>query len=141
MPTDSLSQLRRDEGESRRLYYLEGIPHIGIGHNLKARAISKAAVEQIFHDDYEDIEAELLARCPLYRLGGLSAPRRGVLMNMAFAMGVTGVLEFHHLLDRLAAGDYAGAATEITNSTFGRDPETRDRAARLEVQMRDDVWV
>ena len=63
----------------------------------------------------------------------LSDPRQDVLVNMAFNMGVEGLLTFRHTLDAIERGDFAAAASCMLASKWSE--QVHDRAKRLAVQM------
>lgn len=133
-----LEQLARDEGKRSRMYLdSEGVPTIGIGHNLRDRAISERAIQVIFEDDLAEIAAEVRARIPVYET--LSEARRGVLLNMAFTLGVGGLLGFPKMFAALEARDWERAADEMLDSKWAR--QVGDRAQRLARQMRTNAWV
>lgn len=63
----------------------------------------------------------------------LVEPRQAVLVNMAYQMGLDGLLGFHHALSAMAAGDWARAYDALLDSDWGR--QTPARAHRMAVQM------
>jgi len=137
------SQLKRDEGDPadhprlRRLYYDQrNVPTIGIGHNLRDRDISLHACDVIFHDDLNDTEQELVDRWPF--VSSLSEARYGVMLNMAYNLGVSGLARFVRLRAALEDRDWTRACTEMRDSDWFI--QTGDRALRLIVQMRTDTW-
>lgn len=129
------ADLTRDEGRRATLYLdAKGIPTIGIGHNLKAKPISDAAIDQIFRDDVADVERDLDARLPWWR--GLSEIRQRVLANMCFNLGIDGLCGFKRTLAAIKAGHYALAADFMAESLWDR--QVGARADRLESMMRHD---
>lgn len=130
-------QLVRDEGKRAVLYYdSRGIPSIGIGHNLFV-PISDAAIEQIFTDDLARVEAQLAATLPWAT--GLSEPRRGVLLNMIFNIGLRGFLDHNpKFIAALHAGDWDLAAREMMDGPWHR--QVGIRADRLKMQLLQDAW-
>ncbi len=127
-------QLARDEGKSPRMYLdSRNVPTIGIGHNLRDRPISERAIQTIFEDDLAEVAAEVRARIPV--VATLSDARRGVLINMAFNLGVGGLLEFRRMLAALEAGEWERAAEEMKDSLWAE--QVGDRAERLAQQMRE----
>lgn len=68
----------------------------------------------------------------------LSDVRQDVLANMAFQMGVHGVLEFPKALAAIKAGDFEVAALQLADSEWARS-ETPRRAERLIAQMKSGV--
>lgn len=133
------SQLIRDEGKRNRMYPdSRGVATIGIGHNLRDVPISDSAIFQIFDDDLAAVEAELILNLPAW-YATLSEARQGVLLNMAFNLGVEGLLRFTDTLAKIGAGDYAGAARAMLNSVWAT--QVGERARRLARQMETDSWI
>jgi len=82
------------------------------------------------------ILADLTSRMPWTKQ--LSQPRFGVLVNMAFNLGIHGLMSFRRMLAALQTGDYEAAAVEMLSSRWAR--QVGSRANRLAEQMREDQW-
>lgn len=74
----------------------------------------------------------------IFFFGKLDEARQGVLLNMAFQLGVPGLLKFHHTLCLTHSGDYTGASVEMLKSRWAR--QTPERARRLAEQMKTGKW-
>lgn len=110
---------------------------IGVGHCLDRRPISRRASEVIFEDDLGDIIRELDARLPWATT--LSEPRYWVLVNMAFNMGVEGLVRRNpKALAAMERGDYLEAAREMLDGPWKR--QVGQRAHRLARQMEGGEW-
>lgn len=133
-------QLRGDEGEVLHAYQDHmGYWTIGIGRLIDKRkggGITKAESSFLFGNDVAEREAALDKRIPWW--WKLDDARRGVLLNMAFQMGVDGLLGFKNTLKMIEAGDYEGAAKGMLNSLWAK--QTPARAKRLSEQMRTGQW-
>jgi len=86
--------------------------------------LSPDECEAVLEIKIRKIARKLLKRIPNF----ISYPMRVkmVLIEMAYQMGVAGLLEFHDMLAALDRGDYDQAAAEIRNSKLYR--QTRGRA-------------
>ena len=135
---DIYSQLERDEG-FRPFPYRDsvGILTVGIGRNLENVGVSKEEALFLLQNDVAKAIAGLRQALPWF--DWLTVRRQAVLVNMAFNMGVAGVLEFRHMLDNLEKGDYEKSAAEMLDSLWSS--QVGQRAARLAQQMRSDQWV
>jgi lysozyme len=133
-------QLRRDEGEKLSAYQDHlGFWTIGIGRLIDSRrggGISTDESTMLLRNDIARIRVELLQRLPWFVY--LDSVRQGVLMNMAFQMGINGVMAFQQMLAKVQGGDYAAAADQMLQSKWAT--QTPERANRLAKQMRDGVW-
>ena len=131
-------QLVRDEGGRQpALYYVNGVPHIGVGHNLRDVPISESAIDQIFADDLVSAERQLAHALPwTWRLDDA---RRGALLNLVFNMGIGGLLTFKKMLEAMKIGDYAAAAKELLDSDYAT--QVGPRAPRVAKQIRTGVWI
>jgi lysozyme len=130
------AEIRRDEGVRYTLYYdTLGIPSTGVGHNLRASPLpagwtyplTDAQVDQLLNGDLQTTFSGLDANIPWWR--GLDEVRQRVITNMAFNMGVSGLMTFHNMLGALQSGSYAVAASDMQASTWYRQVE--QRAVRL----------
>lgn len=90
----------------------------------------------------EEANADLLNRCTalcaeldtdLTWWRTLDPVRAAVLLEMAYQMGVEGLMNFHHTLGYIKAVDYQSAATEMLQSRWAQ--ETPNRAHVLARQM------
>lgn len=138
---DSLtSQLRRDEGEVLYAYPDSlGWTTIGVGRLIDKRKGGGITAEEsayLLNNDIDKRHAELLRRAPWMAL--LDHARLGVMLNMAFQLGVDGLLGFKNTLAMVRSGDYLGAAAGMLNSLWAR--QTPARAKRLSEQMRIGTW-
>jgi lysozyme len=136
----SYDQLRRDEGEVLHAYQDSlGYWTIGIGILIDKRKGGGLRPEEsvfVFENRLRLVNEELDKRIPW--IGKLDPVRRGVLINMAFQMGVGGLLGFENTLAMIEKGDYQGAAKGMLNSLWAK--QTRARAQRLSNQMRTGEW-
>ncbi len=138
----SLAQLKADliADEGLRLHaYADagGVWTIGVGHTgpeVKAGLVwSREACLAALERDIARVEAGLDAHLPWWR--ELTAERGEVIANMAFNLGVEGLLAFRRTLQAVQAGDYGLAAERMLASEPWRSQVGR-RAERLAEQMR-----
>jgi len=125
-------ELERDEGRRNKPYRdTVGKLTIGIGRNLEDKPLSEAAITFLFNEDIEEVEKGLDKHLPWWR--ELSDARQRVLVNMAFNLGVFGLLGFKNTLAMVKAGNYKGAAAGMLNSKWAR--QVGQRAFRLSRMM------
>lgn len=133
-------QLRRDEGEKLYAYRDHlGYLTIGVGRLIDKRkggGISKEESAILLTNDIRHKTSELVERLPWVMR--LSPARRGVLINMAFQMGVEGLLGFKNTLQMIKEGRYEEASRGMLNSLWAQ--QTPERATRLARQMATDKW-
>ena len=125
------AELIRDEGKRLKPYRCtEGFLTIGVGRNLEANGISEATARQMLEEDIADREAGLDRNAPWWR--SLSDARQRALVNMAFQLGVTGLMEFKNTLAALQIGSYERAYREALDSEWAKQtPERAERVARM----------
>lgn len=140
---DTKTQLKRDERLRLKPYPdTVGKMTIGYGRNLEDEGISPDEAEFLLNDDIAAVKADLDQYIPWARQ--LDDARYGVLLNMAFNMGIgdptkgTGLLGFKHTLALVQSGDYDGAAAAMLQSKWAG--QVGARAQRLSVQMKTGIW-
>ena len=140
MIKDSYSQLKRDEGEVLHAYKDHlGFWTIGIGiliDKRKGGGLRPEESEYIFRNRLKLLDAELTDRLPW--ISKLDPARKGVLTNMAFQMGVAGLLGFKNTLALIQSGKYQDAAKAMLQSKWAT--QTPARANRLSRQMETGIW-
>jgi len=133
-------QLMRDEGFVSYAYHDSlGYLTLGIGRLVDSRrggGISEDEAMYLLNNDIANRVESLSRRIPWIK--DLDEARTGVLINMAFQMGVNGLLGFKNALACVETGDYDGAAAGMLNSLWAR--QTPERAARLAKQMKIGEW-
>jgi lysozyme len=118
--------LKADEGYRRFVYTdTTGNKTIGYGHNLDANGISEPMAEIILRDDMANVEHDLANSFTEY--SSLDDARKGVLLQMAFNMGVGGVMAFTHMLAAIQAQDWVLAANAITDSLSAKEHPLRSQ--------------
>lgn len=140
MKAELTKQLRRDEGEVLSAYQDHlGYWTIGVGRLIDKRKRGGLSAEEsayLLSNDIDKRDKELQKRLPW--AVKLDEARYGVLLNMAFQMGVDGLLGFTNTLELIRTGSYEKAAEGMLSSLWAK--QTPARAKRLAVQMRTGVW-
>lgn len=128
-----ISELERDEAV-KRFPYPDGKGNItiGVGRNLSAKGLSPSEIQTLLSNDIADTAAGLDEHLPWWR--DLSDARQRVLINMAFNMGIGGLMGFHATLAAIQEGRYGDAANDMMASAWAS--EVGDRASRLADMMR-----
>lgn len=136
-PTTLRAQLLRDEGV--RLYpYTDTVGKltIGCGRNLTDTGLSLQEVDVLLDNDLARFTAAVLARVAF--AVRLDEVRRAALTNLAFNLGIEGLLGFRKMLAALEAGDSERAARELLDSKYAG--QVGPRAERLAEQLRTGAW-
>jgi lysozyme len=130
-----------EEGSKRYAYHCtEGYLTIGVGRNIDPRGgRGLDSFERIYllGNDLKQVRNDLVAQIPWYQ--NLSEPRRAVLEEMAFQMGVPGLLKFVNTLELVKDGNFNAAADGMLASLWAR--QTPERAARKAKQMKENRWI
>jgi len=130
-------QLIRDEGVVLKPYFDSvGKLTIGVGRNLDDVGISRHEAEYLLDQDILRASEALLAHLPW--INDIDSVRRAVLINMAFNMGIGGLLQFKKTLTAIKLSDWHGAARHMLDSKWAA--QVGPRATRLAKQMRTGVW-
>lgn len=125
-------QLIRHEGLKLKPYLCPaGKMTIGVGRNLEDTGITEAEAMVMLRGDIARITQDLAKRLPWFL--GLDAARQQVLINMAFNLGVNGLLQFSRTLRHVEVGAYRLAAQEMLASKWAA--QVRGRATELAKQM------
>jgi lysozyme len=133
-------QLRRDEDEVLHAYKDHlGFLTIGVGRLIDKRkggGITSEESAYLLGNDIDKRDADLRSRLEWFP--SLDAARQGALLNMAFQMGVDGLLGFHNTLDAVRDGHYAHAANLALQSLWAK--QTPERARRIAFQIESGEW-
>lgn len=130
-------QLMRDEGVKLKAYVdTTGHITIGVGRNLETNGISEDEARYMLNNDIVKATAALVEELPWTKQ--LDDVRFAALVNMAFNMGIGGLLGFVIMLGYMKSGDYAAASDAMLRSKWG--DQVGDRALRLSRQIRTGVW-
>ncbi len=157
-----LEQLKRHEGV-RLTAYLDtvGVLTVGVGHNCEdlpvhgvekaGDRITKELANDLFYVDVNSHVDHFSRRCPW--VVTLNAPRQAVLFNMAFNLGIAGLMNFKNTLAMIEAQDYErGSAGMLASkwarqvgdyapdSTQGKKNGRPGRAWELAEQMKSGEW-
>ena len=135
-----LEQLKRDEGFRGEPYKCtEGYWTIGFGRNLETNPLTMDEAEILLENDVNHTLARLIAvdLLPSITIDELT-PRQAVWVNMAFQMGVSGVLRFKKAIRAYLDEDYRTCAEEMLDSRWSM--QTPNRAHRLADQMISGEW-
>jgi lysozyme len=114
---------------------------IGVGRNLEDRGITLAEARLLLANDLADVRNGLLNALPW--VGNLDEVRQRVLIDMAFNLGLQGLLEFKRTLAAVQAGQYQQAATMMLQSRWAKQVGQRaERLARMMVTGADprELW-
>ena len=117
-----------------------GHPTIGTGRACDVHGITDAEALMLFANDIAAVEQAMAGQAWFVALDPV---RQGVMVNLAFNMGVRGLETFTHMMADIvrgehdlaaafasvAAGDFAAAAAELANSKWAQQvqPSRRDR--------------
>ena len=131
------AHLERDEGRRRHVYAdTMGNPTIGIGRNLAGRGLSDSEIDYLLRNDVALAELDLTRSLPWWT--NLNPVRQAVLVEMAFNMGIDGLLTFRSTLADVAVGHWQDAAQGMRNSLWHR--QVGARAERLADAMEHDEF-
>ncbi|MCI0560948.1 MAG: glycoside hydrolase family protein [Nitrososphaera sp.] len=132
-----VTQLVRHEGLRLKPYKdTVGKLTIGVGRNLTDKGISLREAHVLLENDIDEVVTSLNARLPW--IVSLAPSRRDVLYNMAFNLGVAGLLKFKVTLANVKNGEYKLAAVNMLKSKWAS--QVGRRAEELAQQMRTGVY-
>lgn len=142
MKQELTRQLKVDEDVRKHVYKDHlGFYTIGVGRLVDDRkpgsGLRPSEMDFMLQNDIDDRIEALTRRLPWFQ--NLDDARKGVLLNMAFQMGVDGLLGFKNTLRMVEDADYMGAARNMLQSKWAT--QTPERAARMAEQMRTGKWV
>lgn len=127
-----VEQLERHEGLKLHPYKCTaGKTTIGIGRNLIDKGISPEEARVMLNNDINEFKREIESKLPIYN--ALDDARQNVILNMAFNLGVNGLLTFRNMINCISLQDYSGAANEMLNSKWAK--QVGKRANELAEQM------
>jgi len=130
-------QLVRDEGVRLKPYTDSvGKRSIGVGRNLDDVGITIEEAFFLRDNDILKVKIALVAALPW--VAQLDDARRGALENMAYNMGVRGLLKFKNTLALVQTGKYEEAAAAMLQSRWAK--QVGPRADRLAEQMKTGEW-
>jgi lysozyme len=160
MNEQGLNQLKKHEG-FRAIVYLctAGKRTIGYGRNIDDNPLTEKEIQECKIDTSEHliltpVQADALLRMDMKErisavdsafavlLPFLNEPRRWVLYNMAYNLGVSKLKElmtFRAVPPAIMAGDFKQAADRMRLSKWAI--QTKTRAAQLTLQMEKGEWI
>lgn len=148
-----LAELTRDEGFRTKPYRCTaGKLTVGVGRNLddvgllpgeamamkvtlshvRARGVTKAQAMVMLNNDIDRVIRDLAVHLPWAKT--LDEVRQRVLINMAFNLGIGGLLKFNNTLRYIRLGNYQKAADNMLLSLWAK--QVGNRAVRLSHLMR-----
>lgn len=128
-----------------------GYPTIGVGRNLKTNplteeeqkacgdiynGITKNAALLLLRNDIEKVNEKCKTKINFYPY--LDNERQYAILDMAFNLGIDGLLKFKKMLSYMSLRDYKNAARECLNSNYAR--QTGKRAKRIAKLIETGIW-
>ena len=105
---------------------------MGFGRNLDNKGITAREAELMLENDVLYLSSVLPSKIKFFNQ--LDKVRADILVNMAFNLGVNGLLKFKKMLTAIGDGYFELAAKEMLDSKWAR--QVGDRALELAQQMK-----
>jgi lysozyme len=135
-----MEQLVLDEGKVPHAYTDSlGFLTIGVGRLIDKKRGGGLSDDEIFYLLSNDVTKKynhLVAELPWIVL--LDEVRQATLVNMAFQLGVEGLLKFTNTLAMIKAGNFEDASKGMLKSLWAR--QTPNRAKKMAKQMLTGKW-
>lgn len=128
---DLVNMIKRHEGFKSNLYLDSGHYAIGYGFNL-AHGITEAEAELLLIHRLSILHERLKQ---FNWFNKLSYNRKLVIVNMSYQLGISGLLDFKHMIWRLKHNYFNGAANAMIESRWYQ--QSGDRARELVKLMRE----
>jgi lysozyme len=113
----SVNILKEHEGLRLKPYKCTaGKLTIGYGRNLEDRGITEPEAFFLLTSDIHDISRELEIRIPFFN--NLNDTRKAVLVDMAYNLGINGLLQFKNMLIAISHNDYVTASVAMLQSKW-----------------------
>jgi lysozyme len=114
---------------------------IGVGRNLDDLGITEDESDYLLANDIERIKVALMREIPW--MEKLNDVRQRVLLDMAFNLGIAGLMKFKRTLKAVEDGEYEKAGRMMLDSKWAT--QVNKRADRLSVMMNigkdpKDLW-
>jgi lysozyme len=107
---------------------------LGVGRNLDDVGITEDEAMMMLDNDIERVKGQLAKALPWLETKPQGVQR--AIANMAFQMGLGGVLKFQKMLAALQARDYNAARREALDSAWAK--QTPQRAKRVTDLFKED---
>lgn len=131
--TKLAEQLKKHEGLRLKPYTdTVGKLTLGIGRNLEDKGITEQEALFMLNNDVDYFYSQLDKRITWFK--HLDDSRQNVLVNMAFNLGVAGLLTFKNMLKECGEGHFYAASKEMIKSKWAE--QVGYRAEELSQQMR-----
>jgi lysozyme len=129
-----IEDLKRHEG-FRAKPYMDTTGHstLGYGFNLDTTGISQTEATMILEHRVKILQSQLRQRLPFW--SRISQNRQNCLTNMAYNLGIDGLLEFKKTLQHISAGEYREAGDQMLRSLWAK--QVGKRAVELADMMRN----
>lgn len=132
-----LGSVKKHEGFRPRVYLDHlGNPTIGYGTRVNEIELDEQTAEMWLLNELLEKRERL---CSVMGFEVLSEVRQDVILEMAYQMGVGGVLRFKRMWAAIHAGRWDEAADEMLDSRWHRE-QTPERAWLLSQRMRTNHW-
>jgi lysozyme len=126
------ADLVRHEGMKLKPYKCTaGKLTIGIGRNIEDKGISEVEAFMMLDNDIFELRTNPQI---MEIIAPLNSVRQEVIINMAFNLGVSGLLKFRNMLAALKVGNYRRAASEMLDSMWS--VQVGNRAIELSERMK-----
>ncbi len=136
--TELRRQLIRHEGVVPYAYQDHlGFWTIGVGRLIDKRrggGLSDNEIEYLLDNDIWKVMGQLQDRLPYWK--SLSGKQKQALCNMAFQLGVNGLMNFKKMLNALDRRDFEEAEREALNSRWAE--QTPNRAREVAAMLREE---
>jgi lysozyme len=128
-----LISIRQNEGLKLKPYKCtENKLTIGYGRNLEDKGISLVEAEIMLNNDVTDVYTELLQKIDYFDI--LPIRVQSVLIEMAYQLGVSGLLKFKQTLLHIQNKDFESASVEMLDSKWAK--QTPNRAIKMSNLMK-----
>lgn len=123
--------LKKHEGLRLKVYRdTMGILTIGYGRNLESRGITEEEAEMMLDNDVKWFTNQLTRELPWFE--SAPDPVKAVLVDMAFNLGVGGLLGFKNTLKLIETGRYREASEAMLKSLWAKQVGARaDELAKI----------
>ncbi|WDE11173.1 glycoside hydrolase family protein [Thalassomonas haliotis] len=133
---NTVEQIKKHEGFRSHPYYCTAKKlTLGYGRNLDDVGISEQEAEILLQNDLSECKAVVKRNIDTRYCNDAQV---GVLINMAYNLGASGLMAFQKMLANVEAGDFQGAANEMLDSRWAQ--QVPNRAEELAKQMVLGEW-